>query len=365
MGRARGTDGAPSGWEETTMETIAYIGTEQGVITAKSADGHAWDIVEQGLKAWAIPEIAIAPGQPNKIFAGTRGDGVWVSEDFGKSWKKPSYGKRGPGKVRCVTIDPHEPKRIYAGCEPIDLFVSEDEGASWERFKNIWDIPFVSTIPYPVATVEPHLRDLVVDPRDPDVLYAALQVGYMLKSTDRGKSWRLLNEDIDCDVHTIALNPAAPDRLLIATGGNGYRDGDAPGRALYLSEDAGETWQPTAMNFENEYSVPVTFDTHDPARVYSALGKGAPGGWRKRETGAESMVIRSLDGGRTWEESAGGIQRSDFPEAIVADEETDGRLYAASRNGSFYGSEDAGETWEPVPLDLKVRDLRSLVLTNA
>ncbi|HSR54619.1 MAG TPA: hypothetical protein VLN73_00155 [Alphaproteobacteria bacterium] len=343
------------------METVLYIGTEQGVITAKSADGRSWEIAEHGLKTWGVPEVAVAPGQPNKVYAGTRGDGVWVSEDFGHSWVKPCYGRRGPGKVRCVTIDPHEPKRIYAGCEPIDLFVSEDDGANWTRFPNIWDIPFVSTIPYPVATVEPHLRDLAIHPDDPDTLYAALQVGYMLKSTDRGKSWRLLDENIDCDVHTVAIDPQAPDRLLIATGGNGYRAGDAPGRALYLSEDGGESWSPTAMNFENEYSVPVTIDPFEPARVYSALGKGAPGGWRKRETGAESVVIRSLDGGRNWQQVAGGISRSDFPEAIVTDEETEGRLYAACRNGTFYGSDDAGENWSPLDLGLNVRDLRSVV----
>ena len=44
----------------------------------------------------------------DKVFAGTRGDGVWVSEDFGASWKKPCYGKRGPGKVRCLAFDPRD-----------------------------------------------------------------------------------------------------------------------------------------------------------------------------------------------------------------------------------------------------------------
>ncbi|MDX1486268.1 MAG: hypothetical protein R3229_17480 [Alphaproteobacteria bacterium] len=347
------------------MTSILYIGTEHGVVTALSRDGHAWETVERGLKSWAIPELAVSPEAPNKLYAGTRGDGVWVSEDFGETWTKPCYGKRGPGKVRCVTVDPHEPKRIYAGTEPIDLFVSEDECATWRRIDAIWDIPYVATIGYPVATVEPHLRDLVVDPSDPDTLYAALQVGYMAKSTDGGESWKLIDENLDCDVHTIVIDPADPKHLLIATGGNGARSGDAPGRALYASSDGGENWTPAAMNFTNEYSVPIAIDPRDPKTVYSAIANGPPSRWRKRETGAESEMIRSKDGGATWEAMDGGIPSADFPEAIVVDGEAEGRIYAGCRSGTFYASDDAGETWTPLDLGLSVSNMRSVVLAHA
>ena len=347
------------------MESVLYIGTEQGVVTARSRDGRSWDITEHGLKNWGIHELAVSPDGPNKVLAGTRGDGVWVSEDFGKSWTKPCYGKRGPGKVRCVTVDPHDPRRIYAGCEPIDLFVSEDEGKNWTRIDAIWDIPFVETVPYPVSTVEPHLRDLAVDPSDPNILYAALQVGYILKSTDGGKSWKLLDDDIDCDVHTIVIDPSNPRHLFIATGGNGARNGDAPGRALYISEDAGDSWMPAAMNFTNEYSVPLTLDPHDPKRVYSAVANGAPGGWRRRDSGAESIFIRSNDGGENWEGIKGGIAPEDFPEVIVVDDEASDRLYVACRNGHFYASDDGGENWETIDMGIDVLDLRSGVLAHA
>ncbi len=347
------------------MDAILYMGTEKGVVTARSRDQHAWEIVERGLETWGVPELAVTPTGPNKVFAGTRGDGVWVSEDFGKSWKKPCYGKRGPGKVRCVTVDPHEPRRLYAGCEPIDLFVSEDEGASWDRIDAIWDIPFVATIPYPVATVEPHVRDLIVDPTDPDILYAALQVGYIVKSMDRGKSWKLLDDNFDCDVHTIVIDPSDPRHLFIATGGNGARSGDAPGRALYVSEDAGDSWSPMAMNFSNEYSVPLTLDPMDPKRVYSAVANGPPSGWRRRDSGAESTFIRSGDGGESWQAVGGGIPAKDFPEAIIADHEHAGRLYAGCRNGKIYTSEDSGDTWDDLDIGLGVSELRSVALVHA
>ena len=115
------------------MASILYVATDEGVVTLKSADGHSWKQEHHGLKEWAVPEVAVAPGAPNKVYAGTRGDGVWLSEDFGATWKKPCYGKRGPGKVRCLSFDPHDANTIYAGTEPIDVFVSRDGARSWDR----------------------------------------------------------------------------------------------------------------------------------------------------------------------------------------------------------------------------------------
>ena len=76
---------------------------------------------------------------------------------------------------------------------------------SWDRLDSVWNIPWVSTITYPVAVVEPHVRDITIDAGDPQTMYVALQVGYMLKTTDGGKNWELLNKNLDCDVHTIVL----------------------------------------------------------------------------------------------------------------------------------------------------------------
>lgn len=346
------------------MESVLYVGTDDGVVAVRGGDGGHWEAQDRTLKGWAIPEVAPVPGAPNQVLAGTRGDGVWFSEDLGQSWKKPSYGKRGPGKVRCVTVDPQDSRRIYAGTEPIDVFVSEDLCKSWLRLDSVWDDPFVATVPYPVATVEPHVRDITVDPTDPNVVYAALQVGYILKSSDGGETWRLLNKDLDCDVHTIVVDPTNPSRIIVATGGHDFRLGRAPGRALYMSEDGGETWSPTALDFSQEYSVPLTMNPKDHNVLYSALAHGQPNQWR-RETGAESLVIRSKDGGKSWERLERGIVEAskEFPEAIVVDEEDPNRVYAACRNGEFYTSADGGDSWSG--MDVKIPGVSDVKLVHA
>ena len=125
------------------MASILYLGTDEGVVTLKSEDGRSWKIEHHGLKDWQVPEVAVSPSAPNKVFAGTRGDGVWLSEDFGKTWLKPNRGKPGPGKVRCLTIAPDNTNRLYAGCEPIDVFMSEDLGKNWNRGHSVWDDPYI------------------------------------------------------------------------------------------------------------------------------------------------------------------------------------------------------------------------------
>jgi photosystem II stability/assembly factor-like uncharacterized protein len=338
------------------MGSLLYIGTDDGVITACSADHRGWQVVGHGLRRWEVSELAVPPQSP-KVFAGTRGDGVWVSEDFGNSWSKPAYGRRGPGKVRCVTVDPHDPRRLYAGCEPVDIFASEDEGRSWTRLDSVWDVPTVPAMSYPLARVEPHVRDVAVDPRNPDVLYAALQLGHLIKSKNRGRTWTLLANGLDCDVHTILIDPADPHRLLVATGGHDSRLGRAPGRALYRSDDGGADWTPVAMNFTQDYSVPLVADPYRPRLVYCALAQGTQGRWRRRPTGAESVLIRSNDGGRHWKQLGEGMAAADFPEALAVEE--DGHLYAGCRSGDLYASDDAGESWRR--LDLRLPEITSIV----
>jgi photosystem II stability/assembly factor-like uncharacterized protein len=347
------------------MDTILHIGTDAGVITLRSRDRRNWDVGERNLKRWETSELVVSAEAANKVFAATRGDGVWVSDDFGKTWSKPSRGKRGPGKVRSITIDPHDSRRLYAGCEPADIFMSEDEGKNWVRFDSLWDIPSIATMPYPVPSVEPHVRDVAVDPADADILYASLQLGYIAKSQDRGRTWRLLDNNLDCDVHTINIDPGDPRRLIVATGGHDARLGRAPGRALYRTDDAGASWMPTGTDFTHEYSVPLVRDPHDPKRIYSALARDPQGRWKRRDSGAESIIIRTDDGGENWHRIGREIDGRQFPEAIAVDPVNRGHVYAACRNGDLFASEDAGDTWRAVGVDWKINDLTSVVVTHA
>lgn len=347
------------------MATVLYLGTDEGVVTLKSQDGRSWNVENHSLKDWSVPEVAVSPSAPNRVFAGTRGDGVWLSEDFGATWKKPCYGKRGPGKVRCLTMDPRDSNILYAGTEPIDVFISRDAAKSWERLDSVWNIPWVSTITYPVSTVEPHVRDITIDPKNPKTMYVALQVGYMLKTNDGGATWALLNKNLDCDVHTIVLHPEDSNRIFIATGGHDCRAGRAPGRALYSSSDGGQSWAPMAAEFKEEYSIPLTIHPKKPNLIYSALANGQPGQWRKRESGAEAFLIQSMDAGKSWKKLDGEVSRANksFVEALAFDPADSDRMFAAQQNGDLFGSVDSGDIW--FKLDVKAPALSDMKAAHA
>ena len=347
------------------MATILYLGTKEGFFAVKSENGRSWQIESRALQDWEVSKIAVSPFRPDRLFGGTRGDGVWVSEDFGQNWRKPCYGKPGPGKVRSVTLDPRDPDTIYAGAEPIDVFVSRDAGASWRRLESVWRVPSVESVDYPVKAVEPHVRDISIDPKNPGTIYAALQVGFMLKSSDGGASWKLLDRGLDADVHTIVIDPQNTNAIFIATGGHDYRSGAAPGRALYRSQDGGESWTPTAMDFPHEYSVPLVMHPRNPHVLFSALAKGQPGQWRKRPTGAESLLIRSQDSGQSWQPVDGKSSElsKDFAETIAVDPSDPSRIYAGIRSGCLYASEDGGDSW--AKLEVKVSSVSDMKCVSA
>ena len=347
------------------MASILYVGTDEGVVALKSDDGRDWTVTAHGLRDWEVPEVAVSPQAPNRVFAGTRGDGVWLSEDFGATWKKPSYGKRGPGKVRCLSFDPHDPNTLYAGTEPIDVFVSRDGAKSWDCIDSVWNIPWVSTVTYPVAAVEPHVRDITIDSRNPQTMYVALQVGYMLKTRDGGKSWELLNRNLDCDVHTIVLHPEDGEKIFIATGGHDCRAGKAPGRALYSSADGGQTWAPMAADFKEEYSVPLAIHPKKANVMYSALANGQPGQWRRRQSGAEAFLIQSTDSGKTWHKLDGALSQANqsFVESLAFDPVNADWMYAAQRSGDLFASRDSGTSW--FKLNVHVPELSDVKAASA
>ena len=344
-------------------KTILYIGGGKGVFTVMK-NGGDWSIESHSLADWSVPRLAVSPSKPNRIIAGTRGDGVWVSEDFGKQWTKPSYGKPGPGKVRCVTFHPADGDSLYAGTEPIELFVSHDGAKSWHILDSVRQVPSVSSFTYPVKGVEPHIRDLLFSPKDSQTLYAALQVGYMIKSTDGGTTWRLLDQGLDADVHSICIHPEQPNRMYIATGGDFYRQGKSPGRALYMSEDAGESWSPFAMNFAEDYSVPLVMHPENPDIIYSSLAKGSPGYWR-RPTGAECLIIRTENGGNSWQKLGSDVTDGGkrFVEVLVIDKANPDHIYAAARTGEIHASQDGGDSW--AKLNVKVDSVSDMQCVHA
>ena len=336
------------------MARLLYAGGAEGAKTLRSEDAKNWTVASSGLEETPIAALAVLEEQPNVIFAGTRRKGVYRSEDFGASWQRLYPDGLGPEKVRCLCLDAKTANRLYAGVEPIGLYFSDDLGAHWSELEAVREHPWVAQVTYPVPGSEPHVRHIAIDPDDRARLYLALQNGFILKSSDGGSTFEVLQRGIDADVHTIAIDPADTSHISIATGGDSSRQGHAPGRALYSSHDGGANWQPMAMEFSQEYAIPLVHKPGGSAVLYSALAHGTPSKWKARKTGAESLLVRSRDGGAHWEAldlSAIAAASKAMVLAIAADPSDAAHLYGAMTSGQLIETYDEGDSWSLIDLE--------------
>jgi photosystem II stability/assembly factor-like uncharacterized protein len=352
------------------MGVVIYAGSDRGIVAIKEQGKNDWQLNERiFLPGWEVTQLVL--NGSGQLIAGTRGDGIWLQTDKsgeGRTggWTKPNYGRPGPGKVHCVTVDPFDPDTIYVGTEPIGLYVTHDGGENWECLPGLRELPSVPEITYPVPSVEPHVRDITIDPKNRDVMYAALQVGYLAKSTDRGITWKLLTGGIDADVHTLVIPPEDPSRIYAATGGHGHRLGETVGKALYVSVDGGESWSPMATEFYQDYAVPLVMHPNDPDILFSSIANGPPQ-WR-RPSGAEACMIASRDGGKHWQETKTPFEEigPEFPGAITIDPANPDDVYVCTHKGHMFRSRDCGDSWERMPVDLsRVGGLNDMMIFHA
>jgi len=171
---------------------------------------------------------------------------------------------------------------------------------------------------------------------DAHLCYAARRDGTVYRSGSGGRTWERVGaiEGFE-ELSSLAIDPRDPDHLIA---------GMEPS-ALFVSRDGGRTWQedPTIrqMARENSWSVPwsdapghvrtIAIDPNDPSRIYLAIEVGG--------------VVRTEDGGRTWENVHGGIH--DDVHSVAVHPKNGAVLYAATRHG-FGRSEDYGRTWRQI-----------------
>src|SRR5207249_11296723 len=121
--------------------------------------------------------------------------------------------------------------RSYAGTEPAHLYVSTDFGKSWRDLPSLLDMPSKDKWTFPAPPHEGHVKNIAFDPGDPNTIYAAVEVGGAFKSTDAGKTWTEMSGFYE-DVHRLFTVPGRPDSVYMATG-----------EGLYQSADAGTNWE--------------------------------------------------------------------------------------------------------------------------
>src|ERR1041385_1583535 len=211
------------------------LATEQGLVTCER-EGDGWVPSTRGLTDQHVTSVIAREGV---ILAGTE-DGVFRSEDEGGTWEETSNGLT-TRHIRWMAFHPQVSDFEFAGTEPANIFISHDGGESWRACHEVAQLrdQFKWSLPY-----SPEAGCVRGFAFHGSRVYAAVEVGGVLVSDDKGETWRLAEgsdgkPDLEGppapfvypDVHSLEVHPSSPDLVYAPTGGDFYR-----------SYDGGKTW---------------------------------------------------------------------------------------------------------------------------
>ena len=248
------------------------------------------------------------PIDPEHIWIGAAGGGVWESRDAGKTWKA-RWRSRAPLEIGALALDPSSPGTIYCGTGEANLsadsypgdglYVSVNGGRSWRT----WAKAAKTGVPKRIGVI-------AVDPFDgAHVLIGGVgygrvsgdnDFGGMYETRDRGATWNRATfvsaNNYWC--HSIVFDPAARGTILATFTAPGVKSG------IYRTTDGGATWKQLTGGLpsgDRMGRTSLALAPSNPRVVYAQVCDASSGG-ADRVLG----VFRSANGGSSWKDVAGG-----------------------------------------------------------
>ena len=288
--------------------------------------------------------------QPNVFYIGVNNGGVWKTTDYGLTWT-PIFDEQGTQSIGTVAVAPSDPNIVYAGSgeglQRPDLSVgdgvykSTDAGRTWQHLG---------------LREARQIAAMVVDPRDANRLFvAALGHPYganvergVFRSTDGGRTFdKVLYKDENTGAIDIALDPANGQTIYAAMwaarqGPWEYNNAYVgPTSGLFKSSDGGSTWQPLTKGLPSAADglsrIGIGIAPSEPRRIYAWVTARTSGLYRSDDAGAS--WTRTNTEARVW-------SRGDDFANVRVDPANPDIVYAA--NTSTYRSSDGGRTFTAI-----------------
>jgi photosystem II stability/assembly factor-like uncharacterized protein len=339
-GRTKAITGVPGD------QNVFYMAPVNGGVWKTTDTGRTWTPIFDDQPTGSIGSIAVAPSDPNIIYAGSGeglarpdlsvGDGVYKSTDAGKTWTH--LGLRDGQQIPYIIVDPRNANRLFVAVlghpygpnEERGVYRSTDGGATFQKVLSKDENTGAS--------------DLEFDPKNPDIVYACLWEqrqgpwengawagtnGGIFKSIDGGTTWRQLTRGLPSEgivQADIAVAPSDGNRIY-ATVANPQTV------RIYRSDDAGENWAPATTDNRpagriggGDLPVPVV-DPKNPDTVIIA----------------STVSYRSKDGGKTWAALRGAPGGDDYQRPWISP--VNSNIIALASDQGAIVSVNGGETW--------------------
>ncbi|HIW13233.1 MAG TPA: hypothetical protein H9891_08805 [Candidatus Salinicoccus stercoripullorum] len=307
--------------------------------------------IKEGEGGWVMAErpapnvllcIAADPDKPGRLYGGTFDDGLFISDDGGGTWEPAGAGITH-NRVMSLAISPTENingcRVVWAGTEPSGLFRSEDGGQTWTDCPSLLELPSKSTWSFPPRPETHHVRFIEPDIHDTERIFAGIELGGVMRSEDKGRSFEDRKPGSQHDSHTLATHPKVRGRVYEAAGG-GYAE----------SFDSGSTWETFNDGLDPYgYLVGIAADSGNADTIIVSAAKSPRTAYKP--SNAETIMMRRENGGR-WEWVHEGLPAPDGSAvfSLASDSAEPGVFYALNNTG-FYISRNSGKTWNKVNID--------------
>ncbi len=258
------------------------------------------------------------------------------------------------GRVTAVAGHPAQPTTFYLGATGGGVWRTTDAGTTW---KNLSDGFFRTTT----------IGAIAVAPSNPDVLYvgtgeapvrgvAAASGDGMYKSVDGGKSWSRIGLDDSRQISRILVDPKNPDIVFAAVQGDPWVPSQT--RGVYRSDDGGKSWSKQLFIDASTGASDLSMDAHDPNTLYAAFWDHQRTPWNVRSGGPGSSIWKSTDGGAHWVKLTSGLPKLMGKIGVTVSPADPTRIWAAveATEGGIYRSDDRGAHWKRVNADQGIRD---------
>ena len=296
-----------------------------------------------------IADIEVDQNNPSTWYTAVGSGGVWKTVNAGTTWT-PIFDKQAVYSTGDVTIDPSNSNIIWVGTGENNggrhisfgdgIYKSLDGGKTWKNM-GLKDSERIS--------------DIIIHPTDSNTVWASVQGPLwssggergLYKTTDGGETWKqvLKPEDEWTGVTSLLIDPRNPDKLYAATWSRqrsvATYVGTGPGAGIHTSDDGGETWTElkTGLPAGNMGKIGMAISPMNPDVLYATI----------ETDNRKGGFYRSANRGASWSkmsDEVGGGTGPHYYQEIFADQHQFDRVYIASNYSKV--SDDGGKTWTPI-----------------